>query len=175
MKAGDHIRILRPGGPVHAIDVGDRTVIHFEEGAGVRRSRLGDLAGEGTVEVVTHAVRTYSPKQVVARAFSRFAEAAYASMFADSEAFAVWCEIGHLRAPAAAVSRASDGAPQGRRHTATPRGKKPPARRARKSPARRPAKAAAASGARSSRRRAPGGRRSSAARKPKAPRRRPGR
>ena len=127
MKAGDHIRILAPGAAVHAIDVGDRTVIHFEAGAGVRRSMLADLAGDARVEVVTHAVRTYPPKQVVARAFSRFAESAYAAMFAGSEAFAVWCKIGQL--PPAPVTSAPAGPPPSGEGASTPRPRAKPAAR----------------------------------------------
>jgi len=97
MKAGDHIRISRDGLVEHAIDVGDRTVIHFAPGSGVKRSRLTELAPNGArVDVVTHAERVYPAKQVVARAFSRFSESAYAAMFSDSEAFAVWCKTGQV-------------------------------------------------------------------------------
>jgi hypothetical protein len=96
MKAGDHIRILREGRWLHAIDVGDRTAIHFGPG-GLRRSLVDDLArGAEKIEVVTHPQRVYAPKAVVARAFSRFAEAAFGAMFADSEAFAVWCKMGNI-------------------------------------------------------------------------------
>jgi hypothetical protein len=108
MKAGDHVRILKDGSWLHAIDVGDRTVIHFAPGAGARRARVEEIAGGGArVEVVTHTARVYPPSTVVARAFSRF-EPAYASMFADSEAFAVWCKTG--QAPARAAPR-DDAAP----------------------------------------------------------------
>ena len=95
MKAGDHIRILKDGEWQHAIDVGDRTVIHFAAAGGVKRSRLDSLsAGAQRVEVVTHPERVYAPKMVVARAFSRFSESAFGAMFSDSESFAVWCKSG---------------------------------------------------------------------------------
>jgi hypothetical protein len=98
MKAGDHICIQSDGTWRHAIDVGDRTALHFSSPGGVQRSRLSELAPAGTkVEVVTHAERVYPPKLVVARAFSRYAEAAYGAMFADSEAFAMWCKTGRER------------------------------------------------------------------------------
>jgi histone H1/5 len=97
MRVGDHIRITKGGGAEHAIDVGDRTVIHFAIGEGVKRSRLAELASDGArVEVVTHRERVFPRKQVVARAFSRFAESAYAAMFQDSEAFAIWCKNGKI-------------------------------------------------------------------------------
>jgi hypothetical protein len=97
MRVGDHIRITKGGGAEHAIDVGDRTVIHFAIGEGVKRSRLAELASDGAkVEVVTHRERVFPRKKVVARAFSRFAESAYAAMFQDSEAFAIWCKNGKI-------------------------------------------------------------------------------
>jgi len=116
MKAGDHIRITKDGSVEHAIDVGDRTVLHFARGAGVKRSRLAELAPNGArVDVVTHAERVYPAKQVVARAFSRFSEAAYAAMFPDSEAFAVWCKTGQIppRASGASAGAAIAPATQG--------------------------------------------------------------
>jgi hypothetical protein len=109
MKAGDHILIPRPGGAEHGIDVGDRTAIVFEPGKGPRRVRLG--ADGGRPAVVTHVERAYAPKQVVARAFSRFSESAFSAMFGSSEAFAVWCKTGRLPAvvpaPAPAAARAA--------------------------------------------------------------------
>jgi hypothetical protein len=113
MKAGDHIRILKDGEWQHAIDLGDRTVIHFAAQGGVMRSRLDSLsAGAQKVEVVTHPERVYAPKMVVARAFSRFSDSAFGSMFGDSEAFAVWCKSGGrpppLRNGVAASIRSAD-------------------------------------------------------------------
>jgi hypothetical protein len=109
MKTGDHIRITKGGGSEHAIDVGDRTVIHFATGKGVRRSRLAALASDGArVEVVTHRERVFPRKQVVARAFSRFAESAYAAMFQDSEAFAIWCKSGKVPMRASAIPSAPE-------------------------------------------------------------------
>lgn len=108
MRPGDHIRILRDGGWDHAIAVGDRTVIHFARGEGVKRSLLSALASDhAPMEVVTHREPVYAPRRVVARAFSRFADSAYAAMFADSEAFACWCKAG--RAPAQASGGAAAG------------------------------------------------------------------
>jgi histone H1/5 len=106
MSAGDHIRIRKSGAWEHAIDVGDRTVIHFEKGSGVKRSHVSDLANGGPVEVVIHPTRVYAPRLVVARAFSRFSESAYAAMFPDSEAFALWCKTGQIPAAPLAVSPA---------------------------------------------------------------------
>jgi hypothetical protein len=109
MMAGDHIRIQQSSGSQHGIDVGDRTAIVFDHGVGPRRVRLEPLPDGARVEVVTHIERVYAPKQVVARAFSRFSEAAFAAMFADSEAFAVWCKTGRpaptsFTSPAPAIS-----------------------------------------------------------------------
>jgi len=102
MKPGDHIRIMKPSGWDHGIDVGDRTVIHFVRGAGARRSSLSDLATAGArIEVVTHPERVYPPKLVVGRAFSRLGDPAYATAFADAESFATWCLTG--RAPPRAL------------------------------------------------------------------------
>jgi hypothetical protein len=102
MKPGDHIRFPQGDGVAHAIDLGDGTVLHAVPGEGVRRSRLAALAGAAHPEVVTHPTRVYAPKQVVARAFSRLGDATSAAMFADGEAFALWCKLGRLPVPAAA-------------------------------------------------------------------------
>ena len=114
MKAGDHIRITKGSGSEHAIEVGDRTVIHFATGEGVKRSRLSALASDGArVEVVTHRERVFPRRQVVARAFSRFAESAYSAMFPDSEAFAIWCKTGKVPVRTSAVpsAQAAQGTP----------------------------------------------------------------
>ncbi len=112
MKAGDHILIMKGGGAEHAIEVGDRTVIHFAKGGGVKRSRLAELAPVGaTVIVVTHRERVFPPRRVVARAFSRFAESAYAAMFPDSEAFAIWCKTGRVPMQASATPSVPEHGP----------------------------------------------------------------
>jgi hypothetical protein len=101
---GEHIRTRRDGRWSHAIDCGDETVIHLAEEAGpgaprVRRSyRPEFVSGAEAVETVTHRERTFPPGEVVARAYSRFADPALAAMFRDSEAFAAWCETGRLPA-----------------------------------------------------------------------------
>ncbi|HSB19920.1 MAG TPA: hypothetical protein VLD85_07940, partial [Anaeromyxobacteraceae bacterium] len=93
MTQGDHVRARRGGAWDHAIDVGDRTVIRFVPGAGFERCEYGDfVAGADRVEVVVHRERVFRPSLVVARAFSRFAEAAYAGMFRSPGQFAVWCK-----------------------------------------------------------------------------------
>ncbi|HTP29212.1 MAG TPA: lecithin retinol acyltransferase family protein [Anaeromyxobacteraceae bacterium] len=98
MRAGDHLRILKGDTWEHAIEVGDRTVIHFGD-QGVKRSLLTEFAPNGArIEVVNHRVRVFTPKHVVARAFSRFSDSAYAAMFRDSEAFATWCKTGKMPA-----------------------------------------------------------------------------
>ena len=84
MTAGDHLRALRGGVWHHAIDAGDHTVIGFTPGSGPVRTTLAAFAeGAHQLEVVVHRERVYAPRAVVARAFSRFAEAAYAWMFAS--------------------------------------------------------------------------------------------
>jgi len=99
MSQGDHVRARRGGAWDHAIDVGDRTVIRFVPGAGYQRRGYADFtAGADRVEVMVHRERVFRPPLVVARAFSRFAESAYAAMFRLAEQFAVWCKTG--RAPA---------------------------------------------------------------------------
>jgi Lecithin retinol acyltransferase len=106
MRAGDHICITTGGVAEHAIDVGDRTVIHFVQGEGLKRSRLAELAPDGArVEVVVHRHRVYVPKQVVARAFSRFSDSAYSAMFRDSEEFASWYKTGKMPAHPLAAAR----------------------------------------------------------------------
>ncbi len=125
MKAGDHIRITRGVVAEDAIEVGDRTVIHFVKGEGVRRSRLDHLAPDGArVEVVIHRHRVYSPKHVVARAFSRISSSAYSAMFLDSEGFASWCKTGRTPARSVAVSLAAEAdlvSPRLAPRAATPR------------------------------------------------------
>lgn len=97
---GEHIRTLREGRWNHAIDCGDETVIHLAQGDGAprlcRRYRPEFVAGAEAVETVTHRERTFPPGEVVARAYSRFADPSLAAMFRDSEAFAAWCETGRL-------------------------------------------------------------------------------
>jgi hypothetical protein len=129
MKAGDHIRVRRAGGFLHGIDVGDRTVIAFEAGSGPRRVLLARFSAGARPEVVTHTERVYAPKQVVARAFSRFSEGAYATMFPDSEAFAVWCKAGRP-AGAALPPLVFPAAPAGAAPAALAKAAKPAARNA---------------------------------------------
>jgi hypothetical protein len=103
MKAGDHLRVLKDGVWDHAIDVGDRTVIRWVPRLGVLRSGQGEfVSGAERGEVVVHRERTFKPREVVARAFSRFAESAYAAMFSSAEQFATWCKNGQLPAVAGA-------------------------------------------------------------------------
>jgi len=103
MKAGDHLRVLKDGVWDHAIDVGDRTVIRWIPRLGVLRSGHGEfVSGAERGEVVVHRERNFKPREVVARAFSRFAESAYAAMFSSPEQFAVWCKNGQLPAAAGA-------------------------------------------------------------------------
>lgn len=106
MNLGDHIRTIANGRIDHAIDCGDRTVIHLVPAAGgagraeVRRSRLSDFTESAErVEVVTHSQRGYPPRMVVARAFSRLGDSAAWAMFRSAEHFATWCFNG--QAPAA--------------------------------------------------------------------------
>ncbi|HEX9308378.1 MAG TPA: hypothetical protein VF894_12855 [Anaeromyxobacter sp.] len=95
---GEHIRALKGGRWVHAIDCGDETVLHLVEEATpprVRRAyRPEFVAGAQAVELVTHRERTYPGKEVVRRAYSRASDPALATMFGDSEAFAEWCKTG---------------------------------------------------------------------------------
>ena len=97
---GEHIRALRRGRWMHAIDCGDETVIHLADDgspSAVRRSyRPEFVSGAETVEVVRHRERTFPADEVVARAYSRIADPALAAMFGDSESFAEWCATGRL-------------------------------------------------------------------------------
>ena len=97
---GEHIRILKGGRWVHAIDCGDETVLHLVEEAPpprVRRAyRPEFVAGAAAVEIVTHRERTFPAKDIVRRAYSRASDPALASMFRDSEAFVEWCTTGRL-------------------------------------------------------------------------------
>jgi hypothetical protein len=140
MTQGDHVRALKGGVWDHAIDVGDRTVIRFARGAGIERCGYADfVAGADRVEVVVHRERVYRPALVVDRAFSRFAESAYAGMFRSPEQFAVWCKAGRLPAdgaPAGPAPRASRGA-------AAPGPGRKPALSARRAPGKAAARRAA--------------------------------
>ncbi len=95
---GEHIRALKGGRWIHAIDCGDETVLHLAEDQTPRRVRRAYrrefVSGAETVERVTHRERTFPPKEVVRRAYSRAADATLAAMFRDSEAFAAWCTTG---------------------------------------------------------------------------------
>ena len=97
---GQHIRALKGGRWIHAIDCGDETVLHLVEEAPparVRRAyRPEFLTGSSSVEVVTHRERTFPAKEIVRRAYSRASDPALAAMFRDSEAFAEWCATGRL-------------------------------------------------------------------------------
>jgi hypothetical protein len=99
---GQHIRILKAGRWVHAVDCGDETVLHLVEDAPpprVRRAyRPEFVAGADVVEVVTHRERTFPAKEIVKRAYSRASDPALASMFHDSESFVEWCTTGRLGA-----------------------------------------------------------------------------
>lgn len=147
---GQHIRILRSGRWVHAVDCGDETVLHLAEEAPparVRRAyRPEFVAGADAVEVVTHRERTFPAKEIVRRAYSRASDPALATMFPDSEAFVEWCTTGRLSSarnvaldvpgltsPASAPAPAPAAAPE----TAPGAGKAKPARASRPS-ARRP-------------------------------------
>ena len=97
---GEHIRILKDGRWIHAVDCGDETVLHLVEEAPpprVRRAyRPEFVAGATAVEIVTHRERTFPAKDIVKRAYSRASDPALASMFRDSEAFVEWCTTGRL-------------------------------------------------------------------------------
>jgi hypothetical protein len=157
---GDHIRTLKAGRWTHAIDCGDETVLLLADTAAppahVRRSyRPEFVSGADAVEVVRHRERTFPADEVVARAYSRIADPALASMFRDSEAFAEWCTTGRLPAaqPNVAISVPGVASPPAKAkakavarskaaRAAKPARKAKPARRA-KAPARKGAKASA--------------------------------
>ncbi len=176
---GAHIRALKGGRWSHAIDCGDETVIHLADGAAtgplrVRRSyRPQFVFGAEAVEIVTHRERTFPANEIVARAYSRIADPALASVFRDSEAFAEWCTTGRLPAagpdlatsvpgvaaatPPSPAAPAPNPAPQARPATQRkPAAQAKPAKRIARKPAakeRTAAKAAArAAGARATRR-----------------------
>jgi hypothetical protein len=161
---GQHIRALKGGKWIHAIDCGDETVLHLVDEAAPQRVRRAYrpefVAGSAAVEVVTHRERTFPAKEIVRRAYSRASDPALAAMFGDSEAFAEWCATGRLGGarnvalaipgllpPAAEASSAK--AP--RKKSAAPRMKaaarRPaPARKAKRKVSRRRAPAKAAKG-----------------------------
>jgi hypothetical protein len=169
---GEHIRALKDGRWVHAIDCGDDTVLHLAEEPPPRRVRRAYrpefLSGAAAVETVTHRERTFPPREVVRRAYSRASLPALAARFGDSEAFAAWCTAGRtpapLRVPAAPMAHpAPPPAPAGARE-----GRAAPARAARagrrtargSAKGKRPARRGAAGRAGSSKARPKGRRRS---------------
>jgi hypothetical protein len=125
---GEHIRALKGGRWIHAIDCGDETVLHLAEDASpprVRRAyRPEFVAGAESVEHVTHRERTFPPAEVVRRAYSRASDPTLAAMFGDSLAFAQWCTTGRPGGNAAAIVTgppvAEEPAPARRRPTASP-------------------------------------------------------
>jgi hypothetical protein len=189
---GAHIRVLKEGRWIHAVDCGDETVLHLVDEAPpprVRRAyRPEFVAGAAAVEVVLHRERTFPPKEIVKRAYSRASDPALAAMFHDSEAFADWCTTGRLAgarnvaievpgvapapAPApkarkAAVAKASAPKPAARK---APKAKakvkvKAKAKPARKAPARKPARVARKAKAAPRKAKAPAKRGAKAARK----------
>jgi len=181
---GEHIRALKRGRWVHGIDCGDETVLHLAEEQPPRRVRRAYrpefVSGADTVELVTHRERTFPPREVVRRAYSRAADPALAVMFHDSEAFADWCTTGRLvgprdvalpapAAPAApaALPAARSAPPRERRRTA--RAKPRPEKKVRpEKPARRkPAPKADRGAKRRARKAAPSVRAKTARRAPK--------
>lgn len=132
MAAGDHLRVNRGGEVDHAIDVGDRTVIRWRAGAGLERVERAVFAPDGSpVEVVLHRERVYRPALVVARAFSRFSEAAYRAMFQSPEQFAAWCKSAQLPAVAAPEAPVARRAAPARKAAPAAKAKSAPAARAR--------------------------------------------
>lgn len=99
---GQHLRVRKAGRWIHAIDCGDETVLHLGEETPrrVRRAyRPEFVAGAEVVEPVLHRERTFAPKEIVQRAYSRAADTTLAAMFSDSESFAEWCATGRLPGP----------------------------------------------------------------------------
>jgi hypothetical protein len=149
MGQGDHLRARRGAVWDHAVDLGDRTVIRFVPGRGLERTGYaGFTDGAEEVEVVVHRERVYRPPLVVARAFSRMAETAYAAMFSSPEQFAVWCKSGSLppAPPGATATARSRSAPRGKARPARKsarRGKARPARKPVRRGKARPARKAA--------------------------------
>jgi hypothetical protein len=153
---GDHIRTLKAGRWTHAIDCGDETVLALLDEAG-RPPRVGRsyrpefVAGAESVEIVFHRERTFPAAEVVARAYSRIADPALASMFRDSQAFAEWCTTGRLPV---APRNVAIGAPalSGRAATPPPIAPAAAARpKAKAAASAKPARAAPARGARAAR------------------------
>lgn len=98
---GQHIRALRGGRWVHAIDCGDETVIDLDGEGGsqprVRRSYRPEFVSRAeVVEVVAHRAPRFAPEEVVARAYSLVGDAALGARFTDGAAFATWCATGRL-------------------------------------------------------------------------------
>jgi hypothetical protein len=151
---GEHIRALRRGRWMHAIDCGDETVIHLADDGSpsvVRRSyRPEFVSGAEMVEVVRHRERTFPADEVVARAYSRIADPALAAMFGDSESFAEWCATGRLAAatgPTAAGVAAAARAPAQPARKATKRPRAAAGRKAKRPASKTSARAAAPGGA----------------------------
>jgi hypothetical protein len=151
---GEHIRALKGGRWIHAVDCGDETVLHLVDEAPparVRRAyRPEFVAGAVAVETVTHRERTFPSGEIVRRAYSRASDPALAAMFRDSEAFAEWCATGRLPGPRSVAPDVPGAAPAPAPPAAAPPASGPkevapaparPARRAKGAGARTGAKA----------------------------------
>jgi hypothetical protein len=140
---GEHIRALKAGRWLHAIDCGDETVLHLAEDAAPRRVRRAYrpefVAGAQAVELVTHRERTFPPEEIVRRAYSRASDPTLATMFGDSQAFAEWCTTGRVVGPhnVAVPGLAPAVAPEATTAVRKPRGKASPAPKRKASPANR--------------------------------------
>jgi hypothetical protein len=138
---GDHIRALKKGRWVHAVDLGDQRVLYLLDDPALppadrlRRVYRPDFtAGSARVETVVHRERTYTAKATVARAWSRFMDPSVLAMFRDSEQFAVWCKIGRLPETSLPAAAAPDSkrAAAAKVRSSAPRAKAPPPKEARK-------------------------------------------
>lgn len=92
---GDHIKALRIGYAHHGIYAGDGRVLHYLDNRGVCECSQEEFADGMPVFTVPYLVLdTFSPDEIVRRAYSRVGESDYNLVFQNCEHFATWCACG---------------------------------------------------------------------------------
>ncbi|KMY26843.1 MULTISPECIES: lecithin retinol acyltransferase family protein [Aeromonas] len=98
LTLGDHLAVQRLGYSHHGLYIGDGQVIHYQgpfasndQAGHIVLCSLDEFHGEQPLQVVSHPRRPFSPKECVARAFSRLGEQDYHLLFNNCEHFVQWC------------------------------------------------------------------------------------
>ncbi|SBW00711.1 putative Cell wall-associated hydrolases (Invasion-associated proteins) [uncultured delta proteobacterium] len=92
---GDHLKAMRVGYAHHGIYAGDGKVLHYLDDRGICECSLEEFAGGMPTVAVTYLILdTFSPDEIVRRAYSRMGESGYSLVFQNCEHFATWCACG---------------------------------------------------------------------------------